>query len=179
MSVNISKCAYTLLKSSPGPGLNAIGDTEIANRGAAPNGTFQSADVIDQLLSTLEGNAAALLKPSETIAALARNAAKAIFELGNNNGAGTAAASGGGDQSAAPAATQLQQLYVEGFDPEQIWLQLDMAALPAIKKAKKFLKKGNSVTRLVPEDVEDALDGMSCCSKIFFFYVFIYLFINA
>lgn len=59
----------------------------------------------------------ALLQPSSNIAELARSAAKLLFDYG----AGAAQPSG---QSGAAATAVLPELYVEGFDPEQIWLQV-------------------------------------------------------
>ena len=51
-------------------------------------------------------------------------------------------------------------LYVNGFDPEQIWLQLDLMSVPALKKARKQLKKVQDISTLMEPDVEEALDEL-------------------
>ena len=51
-------------------------------------------------------------------------------------------------------------LYVDGFDAEQIWLQLDMLSAPALKRARKQIKKTEAISTLISADVEEALDEL-------------------
>lgn len=62
---------------------------------------------------------------------------------------------------AAPSknAQALQELYVEGMDPEQIWLQLELQAEPLLKRTRRLMRKiGPNPTLLTPE-MDAALAG--------------------
>lgn len=48
---------------------------------------------------------------------------------------------------------------MEGFDAEQIWLQLEMQSEGALKRARRLFKKAGEVPRLVLPEMEEALDG--------------------
>ncbi len=61
---------------------------------------------------------------------------------------------------------QLQELYVDGFDVEQIWLQLETHSEGALKRARRLFKKAGDVPRLVLPEMEEALDGGTAFSKI-------------
>ena len=67
------------------------------------------------------------------------------------------AASGAAPAAAGPGA--LPELYIEGFDAEQIWLQLELAAGPALKRARKLLRKVGQEPQLLTPETEEALDG--------------------
>jgi len=58
----------------------------------------------------------------------------------------------------APKAS-LPELYVDGFDAEQIWGQLEAAAGPTLKHLRKRLKPMNENLVLLDEETEAALDG--------------------
>ena len=77
---------------------------------------------------------------------------QALYDLAATE---TAAASTG-KSTARPI---LPQLYVEGFDAEQIWLQLEMQSEGALKRARRLFRKAGEVPRLVPPEMEEALDG--------------------
>ena len=47
----------------------------------------------------------------------------------------------------------------DGFDAEQIWLQLELAAGPALKRARKLLKKAGEEPLLLTPETEEAIDG--------------------
>jgi hypothetical protein len=117
---------------------------------------------LDALTAAVEGDPSALLQPSAEVADLARAASRALFQY-------AAKLAEGGAAAAPPPPPPPQQppaqseLYVEGFDPEQIWLQLDMAAVPALKLARRQLRKAGDVASLLPADVEAALDGAPRC----------------
>jgi hypothetical protein len=66
--------------------------------------------------------------------------------------------SGSGD---ALAAMLPQELYVEGFDAEQIWLQLEAQSGGALKRARRLLKKAGEEPQLMLPEMEEALDGES------------------
>lgn len=61
---------------------------------------------------------------------------------------------------AAVAMDVVDTIHVDGFDPEQIWLQLDMVGASTFKRVKKLLRKAERALRLLPEDVEEALDDL-------------------
>ena len=50
----------------------------------------------------------------------------------------------------------MPELHVEGFDAEQIWLQLDMAPAQLVRRAKRLLKKAGSE----PSLLKAHLDGV-------------------
>ena len=55
----------------------------------------------------------------------------------------------------------LPELYTEGLDAEQIWLQLDMQLGGALKRARRLMRKAGEVEQLINPDMEDALKGKS------------------
>ena len=57
------------------------------------------------------------------------------------------------------AATIMPELHVEGFDAEQIWLQLDMASAQLVRRAKRLLKKAGSEPSLLTPETEEDLSG--------------------
>ena len=61
----------------------------------------------------------------------------------------------------APAAalSMMPELHVEGFDAEQIWLQLDMASAQLVRRAKRLLKKAGSEPSLLTPETEEDLSG--------------------
>ena len=61
----------------------------------------------------------------------------------------------------------MPQLHVEGFDAEQIWLQLDMASAHVVRRARRLLKKaGNEPELLTPEMDEDLEGGHCICAAV-------------
>lgn len=168
IKVNITKCAFTVVSDKAQDGDDQPAESE--EHEGDDNGASDDEDdaeqdpalsVVHRLLAAVRTNPEALAKPSTDIATLARSAAKAIFDLQNRPKRSKDATENGDvlDNNANNQQQQQEELYVDGFDPEQIWLQLDMAAVPVIKKAKKVIKKADTCTRLLPEDVEEALDG--------------------
>jgi hypothetical protein len=165
LTVNLRKCTYEIISPSNSDEQDPSDDEESEEDSDDGEGeselealdAFQEAGVNCTALEELEAavaiNPTVLLQPSKAIATFARNAAKELFEYK----AGTQPASA----RTLPKlnAGKVPALYVDGFDPEQIWLQIDMAAGPALKKARLFLKKSVGVQRLIPRDVEEALDG--------------------
>ena len=61
--------------------------------------------------------------------------------------------------AAATASGVLTELHVEGFDAEQIWLQLDMASAQLVRRAKRLLKKAGTDPSLLTPDMEEDLTG--------------------
>lgn len=78
---------------------------------------------------------------------------QALYSYTNTSSAANAPA----DRPAAAAAlSMMPELHVEGFDAEQIWLQLDMASAQLVRRAKRLLKKaGSEPSLLTPENEED------------------------
>ena len=62
-----------------------------------------------------------------------------------------------GDKST--ASSVLTELHVEGFDAEQIWLQLDMASAQLVRRAKRLLKKAGTDPSLLTPETEEDLTG--------------------
>lgn len=175
VSVNISKCEFTLF--GPTPSLSQ--ENEAATNGAHINSDIKDSedDVVDKVEEVVEedtlaeldafhklgassagldnltaavyNDANVLLQPSEQLSEFARTAAKELIDY-----AGRQISAHGAATAPPPLA-----LYVTGFDPEQIWLQLDMISDTALKRARRLLRKAGDVSRLVSEDVEEALDG--------------------
>ena len=48
---------------------------------------------------------------------------------------------------------------MDGFDAEQIWLQLDQATVPLLKRVRKLLPKAASEPRLLLPNNEEDLEG--------------------
>jgi hypothetical protein len=78
---------------------------------------------------------------------------QALYDLAAAEGTAAAAAKGASGELAPP------QLYVDGFDAEQIWLQLEMQSADALKRARRLIRKAGDVPRLVLPEMEEALDG--------------------
>ena len=57
--------------------------------------------------------------------------------------------------------TSLPELYVDGFDAEQIWGQLEAAAGPQLKQLRKRMKPLDESITLLDEETEAVLDGES------------------
>lgn len=64
-----------------------------------------------------------------------------------------------GGKEAAAAAELPEELYVDGFDAEQIWLQLEAHCGAALKRARRLLRKAGEEPSLMLPEMEEALDG--------------------
>ena len=53
-----------------------------------------------------------------------------------------------------------QALHVDGFDAEQIWVQLDSLSKAAISRVKRVIKRSAELDSVIPADVEEALDEL-------------------
>ena len=170
VTLNIGKLEYKI-----------IGDSGLDNTEARdnPNGfdadmaerdtldAFMDLDVpnssIDQLDREIDENI--LTQPSERIAKIARSAIAELylyFHKTHNN-----------DSKSVPMHGQSQKIYVEGFDVEQIWLQQDMLVSPSIGRLRKQLRKFKGMEKVVPSDVEDAIDGeILKFLRVLFFFCF-------
>ncbi|KAL3145791.1 hypothetical protein ABBQ38_015168 [Trebouxia sp. C0009 RCD-2024] len=109
-----------------------------------------------EALNAAVNSATAFLQPSEQLSAVARAAARALYSYATS----TSAANAPADRPAAAASlAMLPELHVEGFDAEQVWLQLDMASAQLVRRAKRLLKKaGPEPSLLTPETEEDLSD---------------------
>ena len=155
-----------------------------------------AAEALDAFTSVAAADPAAFLQPAAAVAQQARAAAKALYDYG----AATAAEAGAPGSAAAGAAAPvvLQELHVQGFDPEQIWLQasagfvlmpwhecghasrlgcgrrslaaalnlpapaclqLELAAGPAVKRARRLLRKAGEDPTLLTPEAEEEIDG--------------------
>lgn len=108
---------------------------------------------LDAFTTAIDSDPAALLQPVPQLASLAKSAVKALYDHQAHDhhaagGAGRRAGSG-----------ILPELYIDGFDAEQIWLQLDLAMKPALKRARKLLRSAGQEPVLLTREAEDAVDG--------------------
>ena len=72
-----------------------------------------------------------------------------------------------GDKSTAAAIPgALTELHVEGFDAEQIWLQLDMASAQLVRRAKRLLKKAGTDPSLLTPETEEDLTGQQAAPLV-------------
>jgi hypothetical protein len=175
VSVNISKCAFTVASGGANGAAEQPADASQSGTSSEEGDEEDlddfreigvSSDALDGLAAALSDDPSALLNPSAQVADLARGAAKALFDYAAKLASAAAAPALDSGGQPRPAAAQQEELYVDGFDAEQVWLQLDMAAAPALKKARRQLRKAAGAERLVPEDVEEALDGGFACSPL-------------
>ena len=65
----------------------------------------------------------------------------------------------GNAAGASQSASTLPELYTEGLDTEQIWLQLDMQLGGALKRARRLLRKAGNSQQLINPAMEAVLDG--------------------
>lgn len=89
-----------------------------------------------------------LLRPSEEMSKITKQALKELVDYSLMD-------------LFVPKASQASKygFYVDGFDPEQIWLQFDTISTSALKHVKRVLHKTANISSVIPEDVEEALDG--------------------
>ena len=119
---------------------------------AFPSGT---AAAVEAFAAAVEADPGALLAPAPQLAELAKGAAKALYDYAAVAAAPEGSSGGGG----AAAAGALPELYIDGFDAEQVWLQLELAAGPALKRARRLLKKAGRAPELLTAEMEEAIDG--------------------
>jgi len=86
------------------------------------------------------------MKPSEDLSRLAK---KALHDLLKD--------------SEGPLVGGAATVYMDGFDAEQIWFQLDRRVKTGLSHARRLLQKAKHIEDLVPVDVEEALDGTCIC----------------
>ncbi|KAK9823286.1 hypothetical protein WJX72_001624 [[Myrmecia] bisecta] len=92
----------------------------------------------------------AFVQPSAEVSGLARLAAKALYDY-------AAAYAPAASSSQAAAASALPELHVDGFDAEQIWLQLELQSGPVLKRARRLLRKLGDEPQLLTPETEEAL----------------------
>lgn len=162
-TVDLHKCEYEVLSmsedegsesslqpSSPSEATTEAGFDSFAKLSAPSAGIDKLTDI---LLN--DEDAENLLQPSEDMSKITKQALKELvdYSLMDLFVPKTAEASKYG-------------FYVDGFDPEQIWLQFDTISTSALKHVKRALHKTAHISSIIPEDVEEALDG-----TFFFLYV--------
>lgn len=161
--VNINKCKFSVLGNSAGGG-QAIEDNkrdasqdEVSEQGDGLD-AFKLVGVapskLDALATVLSKDPALTVQRPLEISEIIKGATKELFDY----------ASAQRQPEPMPVAPSTERtshaLHVDGFDPEQIWLQLDVLYAPALKRARKLLRKAEETERLVPEDVEEAIDDL-------------------
>ncbi|PRW59087.1 U3 small nucleolar ribonucleo MPP10-like isoform X1 [Chlorella sorokiniana] len=121
-----------------------------------------TAAAVEAFAAAVESDPGAFLQPAPELASLAKSAAKALYDYQAAVDSSAAAAGGAGAAAAAAAAGPgaLPELYIDGFDAEQIWLQLELAAAPALKRARKLLRKVGQEPQLLTPETEEAIDDL-------------------
>lgn len=70
----------------------------------------------------------------------------------------------GGSSSSGSGMALLPELYVDSFDAEQIWVQVDTATAAALRRARRLIKKaqggGSSSVQLIKEEFQESIDAM-------------------
>ena len=85
-----------------------------------------------------------------------------------------------GDKSIAAATPgALTELHVDGFDAEQIWLQLDMASAQLVRRAKRLLKKAGTDPSLLTPETEEDLTGQQAAPLVPYYWLTIECLCNA
>lgn len=121
-----------------------------------------------QQLNEHTADPTAFLRPSDRISHAARHTAKGLLDYvmhamsdagAHDKEHATSAASA----SSTAALTASSQLHVsEGFDAEQVWLQLDMQTAPLLGRVKRLIKnvQDSGVSSIVPAGVEKSIDDI-------------------
>ncbi|KAK9841258.1 hypothetical protein WJX74_002726 [Apatococcus lobatus] len=125
-------------------GLQSDGEDEADVHGdAAPDMDCFPEDVASALYGLLSAAADPLTfaAPSQDIGAASRSALEALDRF-------------------AGAGTERPQLLLEGFDAEQVWLQLDAQLKGAAQRGRRLLRKAGDVPHLLQPGMEDALQEM-------------------
>lgn len=162
-TVDLHKCEYEVLSISEDEGSESSLQPSTPSEATTEAGFDSFAKLsapsagIDKLTDILlnEEDSENLLRPSEDMSKITKQALKELvdYSLMDLFVPKTAEASKYG-------------FYVDGFDPEQIWLQFDTISTSALKHVKRALHKTAHISSIIPEDVEEALDG-----TFFFLYV--------
>lgn len=155
--VNISKCKYSIVKDNPSepvPGSSEDSMSEVGLDSFALVGALSSN--VDKLERTLQKDSMIFLEKSDEMSSIAKQAIKEVVDYSLK-------------PEFCPGTSKMQQssIYVDGFDAEQVWLQLDTISNTAMNHAKRVLKRHSKIDRVIPEDVEEALDGMCCCTNMY------------
>lgn len=102
-------------------------------------------EIVDSLVEKVARDPSICLQANDQVAELARKAVKAIFDYSSETSANH---------------HTLSELYVDGFDTEQIWLQIELQLSPFVKKARKLIRIVGEEASLIPEEVEEALEEL-------------------
>lgn len=143
--------------SLPSEATTEAGFDSFAKLSAPSEGIDRLTDIID------EENVDTLLRPSEEMSKVTKQALKELVDYSLMD-------------LFVPKTAQASKFgfYVDGFDPEQIWLQFDTISNSALKHVKRALHKTEHISSVIPEDVEEALDGRFFCHGILRQVYFVY-----
>lgn len=151
-TINLHQCEYETLPdtehgdapSSPSEALTTETGLDSFARAHAPT------DALDKLYKIIEASEPdQLLRSSEEMSQVAKQAVKEVVDYSLM-------------EPFVPKASKISSygFYVEGFDAEQVWLQLDTISQSALKHVKRVFYKSKDLESVIPDDVEEALDGM-------------------
>lgn len=158
--IDLTKCEYHVVDkddgmqpSSPSEAETAQAEFDIFARLSAPS---EGIDKLDEIISTDDPDS--LLQPSNEVSEVTKLAVKEVIDYSLM------------DLSVPESSKSSKfRFYVDGFDAEQIWLQLDTICKPALRHIKRTLHKCRDVDAVIPDDVEEALDGgffFNCCDVL-------------
>ena len=148
VKVDLTSTDFELLPDSPqgSPGVSDtsdhLGDSEksVDPEDSGDSESLPCHTFLSQLMTTIETRGPdELLRPSEAVSRAAKQAVKEVIDTMENPSQG---------------------LHVDGFDAEQIWVQLDTLSRTAMRRVKRVLQRTANLDSVIPEDVEDALDEL-------------------
>ena len=152
-TIDLNKCEYHVFDeefdddgaqpSSPSDAVTAQADLDIfAQLQASSEGIDRLSDIISDV------DPDTLLQSSNEVSDVTKLAVKEVIDYSLMD-------------VSVPQSSMLSKFgfYVDGFDAEQIWLQLDSISKTALRHIKRTLHRCRDVEAVIPEDVEDALDG--------------------
>jgi U3 small nucleolar RNA-associated protein MPP10 len=151
-TINLHQCEYEAVPgpdngaapSSPSEAFTAEAGLDSFARACAPTVALDKLQII---IKTLEPDQ--LLRSSEEMSHVTKQAVKEVVDYSLM-------------EPFVPNASKISScgFYVEGFDTEQVWLQLDAISQSALKHVNRVFYKSKDLDSVVPDDVEEALDGM-------------------
>ena len=145
VKVDLTSVDFVVLRGSPGDSPDASGasgdsiDSE-DSKNSDDSESLPSHALLARLTATIDStDPDELVRPSETVTQVARQAVKEVIDSMEDSS---------------------QTLHVDGFDAEQIWVQLDSISMTALRRVKRVLQRSADLESVIPQDVEEALDEL-------------------
>ena len=145
VKVDLTSVDFDVLRGSPGDSPSASGASDasgasIDSKSSDDSESLSSHALLAHLMATIDSaDVDELLRPSEAVTQATKQAVKEVIDSMK----GTS-----------------QTLHVDGFDAEQIWVQLDSLSRTAMRQVKRVLQRSAELESVIPQDVEEALDEL-------------------